>query len=185
MNLSSGIFSKSRYHSRDGHNSKEFNYQNISMIKLNKNHLQIIKSHAESTYPEECCGIILGHLSSDSKTVVEIIPTQNAWNPQAGDFPDDDITYSKKRRYTIAPQKMLELQKYSRERNLNIIGIFHSHPDYPGIPSEFDRNYAWQEYSYIIVSVQKGQAGDVNSWVLDDNHQFQQEEVRVGMGHGA
>ncbi|MGB3759494.1 MAG: M67 family metallopeptidase [Rivularia sp. (in: cyanobacteria)] len=159
------------------------------MIKLNKQHLRIIFSHAESTYPEECCGVILGDLDRDTrsvkppayrKTVVEIVPTQNAWNSEAaGDFPSCDASHSKKRRYTIAPQDMLQLQKASREKNLNIIGIFHSHPDYPATPSEFDRNCAWQEYSYIIVSVQKGRAGDINSWVLDDNSQFQQEELRV------
>ncbi|MEO1375361.1 MAG: M67 family metallopeptidase [Cyanobacteria bacterium J06635_10] len=153
------------------------------MIQLNFEHLQIIKSHAESTYPEECCGVILGDIDGDRKTVVEIIPTQNAWNSEtAGDFPKDDITYSRKRRYTIAPQDMLQLQKSARERNLNIIGIFHSHPDYPAIPSEFDRNCAWQEYSYIIVSVQKGQAGDINSWVLDENSVFVPEVVRWGDG---
>ncbi len=152
------------------------------MIQLNKEHLQIIFSHAESTYPEECCGVIFGHLSDFSKTVVEIIPTENAWNSQANDFPNDGSEESKKRRYTIAPREMLQLQKTAREKKLNIIGIFHSHPDYPATPSEFDRNCAWQEYSYIIVSVQKGQAGDVNSWVLDDNHQFQQEEMRVERG---
>ncbi|MGB3637933.1 MAG: M67 family metallopeptidase [Rivularia sp. (in: cyanobacteria)] len=159
------------------------------MIQLNKQHLQIIFSHAESTYPEECCGVILGNLESDTrsvkpeayrKTVVEIIPTQNAWNSEAaGDFHSSDGDRSKKRRYTIAPQDMLQLQKASREKNLNIIGIFHSHPDYRATPSEFDRNCAWQEYSYIIVSVQKGRAGDINSWVLDDNSVFQQEELRV------
>ncbi len=157
------------------------------MIKLNFEHLRIIKSHAESTYPEECCGVILGHISDHSKTVVDIIPTENAWNREtAVDFPNDDINYSRQRRYTIAPEKMLELQKSARERNLNIIGIFHSHPDYPAIPSEFDRNFAWEEYSYIIVSVQKGQAGDIYSWVLDGDNpkgdakayrDFQQEEV--------
>ncbi len=150
------------------------------MIQLNKENLQIIFSHAESTYPEECCGVILGHLDSDRKTVVEIIPTQNAWNSEiASDFPSCDANHSRKRRYTIAPQDMLQLQKSSRDKNLHIIGIFHSHPDYPATPSEFDRNCAWQEYSYIIVSVQKGRAGDMNSWMLDDNSQFQQEEVLV------
>ena len=149
------------------------------MIQLNKEHLQIIFTHAESTYPEECCGVIFGHIYSDRKTVVEIIPTENAWNPDtASNFPDSNPDLSRKRRYTIAPQDMLQLQKSSREKNLNIIGIFHSHPDYPAIPSEFDRNCAWQEYSYIIVSVQKGKAGDINSWVLDDRSGFQQEELR-------
>ncbi len=150
------------------------------MIKLNFEHLQIIKSHGESTYPEECCGIILGNIDGDRKTVVEIIPTQNAWNSEtAGEFPGENITYSRRRRYTIAAREMFQVEKTARERNLNIIGIFHSHPDYPATPSEFDRNCAWQEYSYIIISVQKGEARDISSWVLDENNQFQQEIVKV------
>ena len=150
------------------------------MIQLNQEQLQTIFTHAESSYPEECCGVILGNLCDPSKKVVEIIPTENVWNSAtSADFVNNNITYSRQRRYTIAPREMLHLQKSARERNLNIIGIFHSHPDYPAIPSEFDRNCAWQEYSYLIVSVQKGQAGDINSWLLDDNNQFQQEELRV------
>jgi proteasome lid subunit RPN8/RPN11 len=149
------------------------------MIKIDFEQIRAIFSHAESTYPEECCGVILGDISSECKTVVEIIPTENAWNSEtANDFVDGDANHSKERRYTISSREMLHLQKSARERNLNIIGIFHSHPDYPAVPSEFDRNCAWQEYSYIIVSVEKGKAGDINSWVLDDNSVFRQEELR-------
>lgn len=153
------------------------------MIQLSTQNLQIIFDCAESTYPEECCGVMIGDLSSESKTVVEVIPTQNAWNREANDFQDGDANHSRKRRYTIAPREMMQLQKSSREKNLHIIGIFHSHPDYPATPSEFDRSCAWQEYSYIIVSVIKGKAGEIYSWVLDDNSQFQQEEVLV-IGNG-
>ena len=150
------------------------------MIQLMQKHLQIIFNHAETTYPEECCGVILGKISDSSKTAIEIIPTQNAWNQEtATNFQNSDPNHSKKRRYSIAPKEMLQLQKSSREKNLSIIGIFHSHPDYPAIHSEFDRNNALEGYSYIIVSVQKGQAGDINSWILDDNQQFQQEEILV------
>ena len=152
----------------------------FKMIKLNAIQLQKILSHAESTYPEECCGVILGELRDRQKVVVEIVSTQNVWNPEtAGDFVEENIEYSRKRRYTIAPREMLRLQKEARERNLNIIGIFHSHPDYPATPSEFDREYAWQEYSYIIASVEKGIARNINSWVLDDNRKFQPEEMRL------
>jgi proteasome lid subunit RPN8/RPN11 len=72
---------------------------------------------------------------------------------------------------------MLQTQKEARNRNLNIIGIYHSHPNYPAIPSEWDRIYAWTEYSYVILSVQKGQAGELQSWTLDDKHQFQPEKI--------
>jgi proteasome lid subunit RPN8/RPN11 len=148
------------------------------ILKLLSQHLQTISTHAQTAYPEECCGIILGHLESNSKTVVELLPTENAWSPEAlPDLPTENLEYSKKRRYAIAPEVMLQAQKQARERKLNIIGIYHSHPDNPAIPSEFDRLLAWQEYSYIIVSVQNGQAEDIKSWSLDDNHHFQEEEI--------
>jgi proteasome lid subunit RPN8/RPN11 len=72
---------------------------------------------------------------------------------------------------------MLQAQKDARDRHLDIVGIFHSHPDHPAVPSEFDRAIAWQRYSYIIVSVQQGQACDLKSWSLDDDQQFQPEAI--------
>ena len=157
------------------------------MIQLLATHLQDICQHAESTYPEECCGILLGSLTETQKTVTEIILTENAWNPDTAlDFSDDklnddidkSIGFSKRQRYAIAPEVMLKAQKSARDSGINIIGIFHSHPDYPAEPSEFDRNYAWQEYSYIIVSVQDGKAAEINSWILDRKDKFQAEEIR-------
>lgn len=149
------------------------------VLQLSPKHLQTMSTHAETSYPEECCGIIFGYLASEGKTVVEIMPTENAWNAEtAADFPrDDTLDYSKRQRYAIAPQVMLQAQKEARDRKLNIIGIYHSHTDHPAIPSEYDRQLAWQEYSYIIVSVRNGKAGDIKSWSLDDNHQFQQEAI--------
>ena len=149
------------------------------VLQLLPKHLQTIYTHAETTYPEECCGIILGNLTSEGKTVVEVMPTENAWNAEtAAELPGDDtLDYSKRQRYAIAPQVMLQAQKEARDRKLNIIGIYHSHTDHPGIPSEYDRQLAWQEYSYIIVSVQNGKASDMKSWTLDDSHQFQQEAI--------
>jgi proteasome lid subunit RPN8/RPN11 len=142
------------------------------LLKISSQHLQIIRTHAASTYPEECCGIILGYLANESKTVVQVMPTENAWS---GETLED----SKRRRYAIAPEIMLKVQKEARDRSLNIIGIYHSHPDNPAIPSESDRVQAWQEYSYIIVSVPNGKALELKSWHLDDNHQFQEEEIEI------
>ncbi|MEA5505718.1 M67 family metallopeptidase [Halotia wernerae UHCC 0503] len=144
------------------------------ILQLLPEHLQTIHTHAESTYPDECCGVILGHLDS-SKTVVEVIPTENAWNQEAANFPGE--VHSQERRYAIAPQAMLQIQKKARDNSLNIIGIYHSHPDHPAVPSECDRIYAWPEYSYIIVSIQNGKANDIQSWSLDDHHQFQPELI--------
>jgi proteasome lid subunit RPN8/RPN11 len=142
------------------------------LLKLNPEHLQIIQTHAASTYPEECCGIMLGYLANESKTVVQVMPTENAWSGET-------VLDSKRRRYAIAPEIMLKVQIYARSCSLNIIGIYHSHPDYPAIPSESDRVQAWQEYSYIIVSVPNGKAGELKSWHLDDNHEFQEEKIEI------
>lgn len=143
-----------------------------------------MQTHAESTYPEECCGLLLGHLSGESRTLIEILPTENSWGEEtAVAFQSVDglskQKSSKRNRFSIAPQVMLKVQKEVRDRNLNIIGIYHSHTDHPAVPSEFDRVIAWPQYSYIIVSVQQGLACDLKSWSLDDNHQFQPEEIHT------
>jgi len=151
------------------------------MLKLNSAHLQTIQTHAESTYPEECCGLLLGQIQGDVKTLIEVLPAENSWGDEAdNDFQTIETTSrqsSKRNRFSIAPKVMFEVQKEVRSRNLDIIGIFHSHPDNPARPSEFDRAIAWQSYSYIIVSVQQGKACDLKSWILDDDHKFQPEEI--------
>ncbi|NES25492.1 MAG: M67 family metallopeptidase [Symploca sp. SIO3E6] len=152
------------------------------MLKLHTNHLQAIQAHAESTYPEECCGILIGHQQGDNKTLIEVFPTENSWNNEAADIFSSRETIaqsqtSRRNRFTIAPAVMLQAQKNARDRQLDIIGIYHSHPDYPAVPSEFDRAIAWPQYSYIIVSVQQGIANELKSWSLDKDHQFQPEEI--------
>ncbi|AKG20829.1 Mov34/MPN/PAD-1 family protein [Calothrix sp. 336/3] len=153
------------------------------MIIISYQHLQIIYNHGESAYPEECCGLLLGYIQEGKKTVVEVIPTKNAWQGEAENFSGKSTDKaqgtpeSQRRRYAIAPQTMLQVQKQAREKSLEIIGIFHSHPDYPSIPSEFDRLYAWQGYSYVITSIHQGKRWDIHSWVLDDNQQFQEEII--------
>ena len=159
------------------------------MLKLQTHHIQIMKTHAESTYPEECCGLLLGEIAKEVKTLIEVFPTENSWNDEAAQaFSGIDKTINpsstKRNRFSIDPKIMLKVQKDARDgeasrrhRNLGIIGVYHSHPDYPAVPSEFDRAIAHQEYSYIIISVQQGVASDVGSWSLTDKRQFQPEEL--------
>ncbi len=163
----------------------------MAVLKLYAHHLQAIQTHAESTYPEECCGLLLGHLIGDVKTLIDVLPTENSWDAEAADaFQSIEgsapLESSKRSRFAIAPTVMLKAQKDARDseallrsadRNLDIIGIYHSHPDHPAVPSEFDQAIAWSQYSYIIVSVQQGKACDLKSWSLDDDHQFQSEEI--------
>ncbi|MEB3279857.1 MAG: M67 family metallopeptidase [Lyngbya sp.] len=155
----------------------------MSTLTISDQQLQQISTHAENCYPQECCGLILGRMAENSdKIVVELIPTENAWNDDSAEAFEEIETAeqpvtSAERRYTIAPEVLIAAQKYGRSRDLNIIGIYHSHPDHEAIPSEFDRVCAWSQYSYIIVSVKQGKASDIQNWCLDENHQFQPEEM--------
>lgn len=156
----------------------------VVVLKLAVEHLRLICAHAESTYPLECCGLLLGRNSQDGKTLVEVVATQNAWSTSSVEsFQAIDASLdagaNQNSHYTIAPEEMLRVQKQARDRQLDIIGIYHSHPDHPAIPSEFDRLCAWQTYSYIIVSVPQGTSGELLCWCLDDNHQFQPQEMIV------
>lgn len=150
-------------------------------LKLSTHYCWAIRAHAESTYPEECCGLLLGKLSQGSKTLVEVIATENTWSAEAAEtfsaIGAIALGSNQRHHYAIAPEIMLRAQRQARDRQLDIIGIYHSHPDHPAIPSEFDRVYAWHQYSYIIVSVQQGKAGAFKCWSLDDNNQFQSEKI--------
>ncbi len=138
---------------------------------------QKISTHAETSYPNECCGLLLGQQNQQTKTVIEVWPAENAWQTEADKSWPEQTELTEERRYAISPEVILKAMKYGRERHLSIIGIYHSHPDHRAIPSEFDRTYAWPEYSYIILSVEKGKTIDFLSWSLDDNHQFQPEKI--------
>jgi proteasome lid subunit RPN8/RPN11 len=145
-------------------------------IVISAEQRKIICNHAESVYPEECCGILLGKIVGISKTVVEVIPTINAWNK----LESDELDRSKNNRYSIDPQDIFTAQKRSRELQLEIIGFFHSHPDYPAIPSTCDRIQAWEVYSYPIISVINGKVSEIKSWVLDSDGIFQEErQIRI------
>ncbi len=155
------------------------------VLYLTHTQRQEIQAHAERTYPEECCGLLLGTLGlqGDRKIVTEVWATENVWSPEIeaviGLFGDalDEMPLSKTHRYWIDPRDILQAQKYARDRNLDIIGIYHSHTDNPAIPSECDRAYAWSQYAYLIVAVQNGRATEMRNWCLNDYRQFEAEDV--------
>ena len=150
------------------------------VLKLDSRHLQTIAAHAESTYPEECCGLLLGTIDPASgTTIVAVKSTENAWSADATHIGE---SLNKTRRYEIAPEVMLAAMRESRDRSLAIVGIYHSHPDQPAVPSECDRQLAWRHYSYVIVSVAQGVTIEWHSWRLDANHQFQPEEILMPCG---
>lgn len=154
------------------------------MIYLSHQQLAQIHCHAEITYPEECCGLLLGNLDRDDKRVVEVRETENSWTNEIEDnLPNiarsNQQPLSKKNRFTIDPYTLLQVQKEVRDRNLNIIGIYHSHPDHLAIPSTFDREIAWWHYSYLIISLKQSKVIETRSWKLEENGQFKEEVMTI------
>ncbi|MBD2020858.1 M67 family metallopeptidase [Leptolyngbya sp. FACHB-36] len=147
-------------------------------LQLSSEQLQAIKTHAELTYPDECCGLLLGKPDADCSRLMELWATDNAWDSQVAEELTD-ASLEKSHRYWISPREMLAAMRYARSRDLAIIGVYHSHPDHPAVPSECDQRFAWQQYSYLIVSVEHGSAIICQSWLLDDRHHFQLEPLLI------
>jgi proteasome lid subunit RPN8/RPN11 len=120
---------------------------------------------------------LLGTIAHSVKTLVEVLPTDNAWSAEAQENWPEQKDLTEQRRYAIEPEAMLRAMRHARDRNLDIIGIYHSHPDSPAVPSECDRTLAWAQYSYIIVSVRQGTSEDLRSWSLDAEGYFQAEKI--------
>ncbi len=131
--------------------------------------LEQIHSHGESAYPEEGAGLLLGKIDGESKQVSEILGLSNAREDKA-----------RHNRYLLTPQDYALGELEAARRGLDIIGIFHSHPDHPNRPSEFDREWAMPWFSYLITSVEKGKALESRSWILsEDRSQFLEEEIHI------
>ncbi|MBW4696439.1 MAG: M67 family metallopeptidase [Aphanocapsa lilacina HA4352-LM1] len=145
-------------------------------LTINEAQLGAIRAHGERTYPRECCGLLLGRFEPDgAKTLHAVYPVENTWQG-AGEFGLGDGE-GEERRFLITPEDYRAGESAARSQGWEVIGTYHSHPDHPARPSEFDRGNAWPVYSYLIVSVQNGHAADLTSWTLDDERQFQCETV--------
>jgi proteasome lid subunit RPN8/RPN11 len=170
-------------------------------IHLTPLHYQAIATWAITCYPQECCGLLVGQRrplatakapdpsatldhdrQEDDRQVENVIAVENAWTPACLDLTDpaaSEDSHGQRDRYWIDPTVMLGVQKQARQQQLEIIGIFHSHPDHPAVPSECDRALAWPVYSYIILSVVAGQIADCQSWRLNQQQRFQPEPVKI------
>lgn len=141
------------------------------MITIGDDHLDGIRRHGEADFPHECCGLLIGKLGEGGKKTVEaIFPISNAREEAA-----------KRNRFLITPQELMRGEKHARSLGLDVVGFYHSHPDHPAVPSQFDLDHAWPVYSYIIVSVQSGRAEDLFSYELrSDRSRFDPEVITKG-----
>ena len=137
------------------------------MIVLPDAHRAAIVSHVESDRSEECCGLMLGTFVEGVKTVADLLPIENAREDAA-----------RHNRFLIGPMEMLRGERHARSLGLDIVGIYHSHPNAPAVPSQFDLDHAWPVYSYVIVAVTAAGAGALRSWELrEDRSGFDEESI--------
>ena len=124
----------------------------------------------EATYPNEGGGFLLGESDADALTVRDIIQVQNVFAAE-----------EQHHRYAMRPQDWMRLEDEADERGLSLIGYYHSHPDSPAVPSEYDREHALPNFVYIITSVMMARAADMRAWRLQaDRGGFYQLSLQVG-----
>lgn len=138
------------------------------MISLTKEQIKQIEAHGEREYPHECGGMLIGHFDEEKgKSVVELMPMENA-----------SAEGTRHNRVLILPKDVLRAERYAREKRLDVIGYYHSHPDDRAFPSQFDLDHALPVWSYIIVSVLRGKAADLRAWEMEnDRSKFNEESL--------
>jgi proteasome lid subunit RPN8/RPN11 len=136
-------------------------------LTLSKQLLGQIHTHGEASYPEEGAGFLLGSDEGQQRVVSHVFITENAREDSA-----------RHNRYQVTPDEYLKAEITAERLGLDLIGVFHSHPDHPNRPSEFDREWAQPFFSYVITSVNEGKAVESRCWRLsEDRSKFEEEEI--------
>jgi proteasome lid subunit RPN8/RPN11 len=145
---------------------KNISASRFGMIEVEQSPWEAMVLHAERTYPNECCGAMLGHIQGDKKTVNEAIPLENA---SIGE---------QRRHYELRPEDLLSAEKAARQRGLDLIGIFHSHPDCDAYFSDTDLRNSCPWYSFLVLSIKNGKYDHANSFLPDsDQTRADREEL--------
>jgi proteasome lid subunit RPN8/RPN11 len=137
-------------------------------LKLTTEHDRAIREHGARDYPNECCGFLIGRQAGDTAEVVRTQP--------AGNTRED----SPRNRFEIDPGDFFRTDRAARAEGLGIVGFYHSHPDAPARPSNYDRERGWPGYCYVIVSVIQREPQDMTNWRLDEESSgFQPDPIVI------
>lgn len=137
------------------------------MISIHPLANEIMIEDAIGSFPDECCGFFFGaEDAKGNRTITHVLVVNNA---KEGD---------KRRRFEISPKDYLRAEQFADENNLQLLGVYHSHPNHPAIPSETDRLSAQPYFSYIIISVYNKEVKDIRSWRLNRCFQFDEEQIK-------
>jgi len=126
-----------------------------------------IRAHGEATYPHECCGFLFGSEQADQRDISHYLEVENSQ------------VENRERRFLVSTDDYKNAEAHAEKNGLQLLGIYHSHPDHPAIPSETDRMQAMPFFSYIIVAVAKGTSQELTSWTLNTDFQFEEEELTL------
>ena len=149
------------------------------MLRIQYADYEALRTHGEETYPNECCGVLLGkNVAGDADSAEAVNHVQQI--VRAGNTRTD----SAHNRYNIAPQELVKIQRQARGLGLDIVGFYHSHPDHPAQWSKTDFAEAhWLGCSYIITSVEQGKAAVTNSFLLsgttEEDKTFEDEPIQI------
>lgn len=122
----------------------------------------VIRHHGEETFPHECCGALIG--SGNRVTAAVALPNTTEEGPR--------------RRFLVRPSDYRMAEQRASELGAELLGFYHSHPDHPARPSQFDLDHAWPTFAYVIVSVMSGAARDMTVWFLhEDRSRFDEGEL--------
>jgi proteasome lid subunit RPN8/RPN11 len=131
-------------------------------LRLSEAMVSEIRRAGELAYPGECCGVLAGR-AGEVKEVPRLLPMTN----RRTDDPH---------RYLISSEDLRRVSTELKSSELEVLGIYHSHPDHPAAPSRYDLDHAWPWYSYVILRVEQGSAGELTSWQLEDDRQAMRPE---------
>ncbi len=147
--------------------------ESSEQLKITPELADKIRAHGVETYPHECCGALLGR---DTETAGRRVYREiHALHPLVNRRDDSPTN-----RFSVTSADVREAEKAAQERGLEVVGWYHSHPDHPACPSQYDREHAWPWYSYIIVSIANRVPEDMTSWRLtDDRSEFEPEEIEL------
>ena len=137
-------------------------------LDISKGEVEAIKQHGARAYPNECCGALLGVVEGDGgKNVKALLPLDNRREGEAA-----------RTRFLVTAEDYRFAEAQAQEQGFDILGFYHSHPDHPARPSEYDREHAFPWYSYIIVRVEQGGPREATNWVLaEDRSDFLPESM--------
>jgi len=140
----------------------------VADIRFSKPILKIIHQHGAATYPNECCGAIVGTIGDGVVDMSDALPLPNTTEE------------GPRRRFLVRSSDYREAEAYARDRHVDLIGFYHSHPDHPAEPSSYDLEHAWPNFSYVIIAVSGGTPQQIRSWRLSaDRSTFNEEQLET------